>query len=91
MEAIVAGIHTEMTVNAGAPDAHTTMIDQSLWQQGSQHLEQSKAEASPDQMTDATIAVVVEETVDTIVGSRAVMDTEGKNGGGQIETRKKTR
>ena len=69
-----------MTENEGAPGAHTTMIDQSLWQQGSQHLEQSKAEVSPDQTTDVTTVEAVEETVDMTVGSRAVMDTEGKTG-----------
>ena len=90
MEVIVAEIHTEMTENTGALGAHTTMIDQSLWQQGSQHLEQSKAEVSPDQMTDATTTVAVEETVDMTVGSHAAMDTEGKNGGGQTEARRKT-
>ena len=69
-----------MTENAGALGAHTTMIDQSLWQQGSQHLEQNKAGASPDQMTDTTTAVAVEETIDMNVGSHAAMDTEDKNG-----------
>ena len=73
-----------MIENAGDPGIHTTMIDQSLWQQDSQHLEQSKAEVSPDQMTDATTAVAVEETVDMTVGSRAVMDAEG-----QTKTHKK--
>ena len=89
MEIIVAEIHTEMTENAGAPGAHTTMIDQSLWQQVSQHLEQSKVEVSPDQMTDATTAEAVEETIDMTIGNRAAMDTEGKSGGGRTEIHKK--
>ena len=78
-----------MTENAGALGAHTTMTDQSLWQKVSPHLEQIKAEVSPDQMTDATTAEAVEETVDMTVGSRAVMDTEGKSGGDRTETHKK--
>ena len=78
-----------MTINAGAPDAHTTMIDQSLWQQGSQQLERNRAGVSPDQTTDATTTVAVEETVDTTVGSHAAMATENKNGEGQTEVLKK--
>ena len=78
-----------MTKNAGAPGAHTTMTDQSLWQQVSPHLEKIKAEVSPDQMTDVTTTEAVEETVDMTVGNRAVMDTEGKSGGGRTETHKK--
>ena len=83
MEATVAEIHTEMTANAGAPDAHTTTIDLSSWQQGSQHPVQNKAGVSPDQMTDTTTTVTVEETVDTTVGSRAAMATGNKSGADQ--------
>ena len=80
-----------MTENAGAPGAHTTVTDQSLWQQVSPHLEQIKVEVSPDQITDATTVEAVEETVDMTVGNRAVMDTEDKSGGDRIETHEKTR
>ena len=89
MEIIVAEIHTETTENAGALGAHTTTIDQSLWQQGSQHLEQSKAEVSPDWMTATTTTAAVEETVDMTVGNHVAMGTEDKNGEGQTEAHKK--
>ena len=44
VEVIVEEIHTEMTENADAPDAHTTMTGQNLWQQVSLPLKQIKAE-----------------------------------------------
>ena len=89
MEATVAGIRTEMTVNAGAPGAHTTMIDPSSWRLDFQHLVQNKAGVSPDQMTDATTTATVGETVDTTVGSRAAMATESESGEGQTGVHEK--
>ena len=90
MEVTVEEIHIEMTENAGAPGAHTTMTGQNLWQQVSLPLEQIKAEVSPDQMIDATTAKAVAEAVDMTVGNHAVMDIEGKNGGNRTGPRKKT-
>ena len=81
MEVTVEEIHIEMTENAGARGAHTTMTGQNLWQQVSLPLKQIKAEVSPDQMTDTITAEAVAETVDTTVGNHAVMDIEGKSGG----------
>ena len=90
VEAIVAGIHTETTVNAGAPGAHTTTTGQNLLQQVSLPLKQIKAEVSPDQMTDVTTAETAAEAVDMTVGNHAVMDIEGKSGGNRTGPHKKT-
>ena len=81
VEVTIEEIYTEMTENAGALGAHTTMTDLSSWQQVFPHLEQIKAEVSLDQTTDATTVEAVEKITDMTVRNRAAMDTEGKSGG----------
>ena len=79
-----------MIGSADAPGDHTTTTGQNSWQQVFLPLELTKEEANPDPTTDAITAEAAVEAVDTIVGNHAVMDTEGKSGGGRAGPRRKT-
>ena len=88
--ATVEETRTEMIESEGAPGGHTTTTGQNSWQQDFLPPELTKEEANPDPRTCAITAEAAAEAIDTIVGNHAVMDTEGKSGGGRTEPRRRT-
>ena len=79
-----------MTESEGALGDHTTTTGQNSWQQDFLPPELTKEEANPDPRTGAITAEAAAEAIDTIVGSRAVKDTEDKSGEGQIGPHSRT-
>ena len=88
--ATVEEIHTEMIESEGAPGGHTITTGQNSWQQDFLLPEQTKEEANPDPRTGAITAGAAAEAIDTTIENRAVMDIEGKSGGGRTGPRRRT-